>query len=114
MALSELRVCRRLVFEKQKKVCYKDLNDIGEVAEWFKAAVLKTAEVNPSVSSNLTFSANNSRGLAVSVSPLFLSCAHFVHPLVFINACICLKCPIDGALRGLPVAGLRYIYGVHI
>ena len=31
--------------------------DNGEVAEWFKAAVLKTAECNSSVSSNLTFSA---------------------------------------------------------
>ena len=29
----------------------------GEVAEWFKAAVLKTAEVQASVSSNLTLSA---------------------------------------------------------
>jgi hypothetical protein len=33
--------------------------DNGEVAEWFKAAVLKTAEGNTSVSSNLTFSAIN-------------------------------------------------------
>jgi hypothetical protein len=38
-------------------VCYKARHDIGEVAEWFKAAVLKTAEGNTSVSSNLTFSA---------------------------------------------------------
>ena len=49
---------QRLLFENQKQVCYKStMHDNGEVAEWFKAAVLKTAEGNTSVSSNLTFSA---------------------------------------------------------
>ena len=33
-------------------------NFIGSVAEWFKALVLKTSEVQASVSSNLTASAN--------------------------------------------------------
>ena len=48
----------RLPFENQKQVCYKaQMHENGEVAEWFKAAVLKTAEGNTSVSSNLTFSA---------------------------------------------------------
>lgn len=39
-------------------MCYKiGMHDNGRVAEWFKAAVLKTAECNSSVSSNLTSSA---------------------------------------------------------
>ena len=43
-----------------KQVCYKvPMHDNGRVAEWFKAAVLKTAECNSSVSSNLTSSAIN-------------------------------------------------------
>jgi hypothetical protein len=42
------------------------MRDNGEVAEWFKAAVLKTAECNSSVSSNLTFSANYYRGLGLT------------------------------------------------
>jgi hypothetical protein len=34
-----------------------EYNNIGEVAEWFKAAVLKTASPKGDVSSNLTLSA---------------------------------------------------------
>ncbi len=49
---------QRLPFENRKQLCYKSMmHDNGRVAEWFKAAVLKTAECNSSVSSNLTSSA---------------------------------------------------------
>jgi hypothetical protein len=49
---------RWLPFENWKQVCYKlGMHQNGRVAEWFKAAVLKTAECNSSVSSNLTSSA---------------------------------------------------------
>ena len=44
-------------FEKECDI--QIYSKFGEVAEWFKAAVLKTAECNSSVSSNLTFSATN-------------------------------------------------------
>ena len=38
-----------------------DLNQHGEVSEWFKVTVLKTVEVNSSVGSNPTLSAILSR-----------------------------------------------------
>lgn len=44
--------------------------DSGSVAEWFKAAVLKTVEPKGSVSSNLTTSANQSSTLIVMEDPL--------------------------------------------
>ena len=46
------------------------------MAEWFKAAVLKTAEGNTSVSSNLTFSANIYRHLEQSECLYFYYLKH--------------------------------------
>ena len=49
------------------------MHENGRVAEWFKAAVLKTAECNSSVSSNLTSSAIQTRirRLALNADRLF-------------------------------------------
>ncbi len=40
------------------------MRGLGGLGEWFKPAVLKTAEGKPSVSSNLTASANINKHLA--------------------------------------------------
>ncbi len=71
------------MFENQKQVCYKARHDTGEVAEWFKAAVLKTAVVNSYREFESHPLRQKFKHLRQFVSAFFITCCTDVAPFSF-------------------------------